>query len=91
MQLHDIVPRIDDAIDQRSERLEGLLFLGVEFVAIIHAAHSAYHMPEAPLGMVARNASPAHERARGAAQIVKGPALHAARPIQLALEMGKAA
>lgn len=91
MQLHDIVPRIDDAIDQRGERLEGLLFLRVEFVAIIHGAHSADHMPKTPLGMVTRNAGPTHERARGPAQIVQRPVRYAARLIEPALELGETA
>jgi hypothetical protein len=57
----NIALRINDAIDQGGQGLERLLFFNVEFVAIVHAAHSADYMPKAPLGVVARDPGAAHE------------------------------
>jgi hypothetical protein len=50
-------------------------FVGV-FVPIVDATHATNHTRKCPLGMIWRNTCPAHQAARGAAQIMKNPWLH---------------
>ena len=73
-----VLLRIDDALDQRSQLLERELHLVVVLVPIVDAAHAAGDVPETPLGHIDRDASARQQRARGAPQIVNGPARDAA-------------
>jgi hypothetical protein len=61
MDCDNIRPRINDPRNERSQRLERLPLLLMVLVPIIGPAHSANHMTKAAFGMVARDASLAHQ------------------------------
>src|SRR5258708_4743207 len=68
-----IVGRMDDALNESGQRLERPLFLWQILVPVIRAADARQDVTEATLGMVRRDAGPAHQRARGAPQLVQRP------------------
>jgi hypothetical protein len=85
-QLRHIVLRVKDLLDLHGQGLESALHLGVVAMTIIDCADTRHNVTEGALGMIARHAGTAHERTRGASQIVQGPPRNAARLIKCRLE-----
>src|SRR5262249_8414296 len=60
-------------------------------VPIIGAAHAWHDVAKASLGVVGRYSCSAHQRARGAAQVMQRPVGYAGRPIEATLEIRESA
>src|SRR5262245_51957448 len=86
---HHVCRRIDNALNLRGERLEGMRHFGVIFVLIINGPRAAKKVTKAAFANVGGDPCLAHPRSCRSAAVVQGPACHTAGGVKNVLWQGE--